>query len=104
MGHKDGCRAEKTVNIDLILPKEIHFTITGDNNQGVGLTFTADNLNFDKYVWNFDDGSELQEGSVVTHIYKNTGTYKVILTVYNNSCNSTVTVDKLISVKVPVCD
>lgn len=37
-----------------------------------------------KYIWNFSDGSLIEEGVVVTHSFSGSGSYNVTLTVYDN--------------------
>lgn len=37
-----------------------------------------------KHVWNFSDGSPIEEGQIVTHSFGNAGIYEVVLTIYDN--------------------
>lgn len=37
-----------------------------------------------RYIWNFGDGSSIEEGQVVTHSFSNEGSYEVSLTIYDD--------------------
>ncbi|RYD81363.1 MAG: PKD domain-containing protein, partial [Sphingobacteriales bacterium] len=79
-----GCSATSEVTVNIVLPTA-DFKVA---RSGLKATFRANNTNYKLYNWNFRDGNS-DTGRVVTHTFKQAGTYKVNLYVIaGDSCTT----------------
>lgn len=74
-----------TVNAIPVEKEDIHFV-------GEALTFKATSATNKKITWNFGDDTEIEEGFIATHIYRNEGSF-TITTRVNGRCESIAKVD-----------
>jgi hypothetical protein len=83
-----GCSA-KTFVIKLSEQSPIHADFNVNNpTPEVGALVNFSNLSTgaNGYVWNFSDGSALQTGTNISHVYNEAGTYDIVLEAYNDDC------------------
>jgi PKD repeat protein len=74
--------------------------------QPYSVSFAANTLDANNFVWNFGDGSPLESGSAVTqHFYTDTGTFTVTFEVYNFGCGDTIVLTDTVTVhSLPIAD
>ncbi len=100
----EGCEDSIVVNnaISVGTPPTVDFDISTDSIcAGRTVSFTDLSTNVDRWLWDFGDGdtSEIQHP---VHHYRDTGSFSVSLTGYNNGCPVTRTRANIIHVSPPV--
>ncbi|MBT29406.1 MAG: hypothetical protein CMO01_07055 [Thalassobius sp.] len=67
-----------------------NFDVETEDCNSLSVLFTANQANGNYYEWDFGDGSDPVNASVIQHTYASAGQYTVTLTVVNNGCESVV--------------
>ncbi|WP_144603744.1 PKD domain-containing protein [Algoriphagus algorifonticola] len=80
-------------NLNFKTESEYEFDVQGENiaclNQVGDWIINSENPDFTYFVWNFGDGSDIQEGAQVTHTFTEPGEYEVsvLAAISPNSCD-----------------
>jgi len=96
-----------TIFIELPQLCEADFEFTNEGTNAFEFTFTdLSTGSIDAWEWDFGDGSTSEEQNP-THIYADTGTFEVCLSVFNMDsllfCNSTICYSLMVSAPIPTC-
>ena len=96
-----GCSGSRTAEVCIeVFPEPApSYSASGNYSCEVPYTvnFTASATSANQFIWDFGDGTIISDGSSISHVYNEHGSYPVSLTVITaDGCSSTVTTETIL--------